>query len=250
MSRRSVASASLPPDAPSVTTDPAQRWHALFGTKPPAKSQALVAAAVAWAEQVALAGDVTASIQHDLAIVAHQVRVARLGKAAEPPSDPQSASCASSPPLDERTMHEMAPMRVDASPSGASCATSTFTKTGTVRQMATMRADAPRSSASCATSTLIKAGTVRQMRGARPAPAPLPPASSQLTVGTRLVKVHQGVTHVVDVTAGGMRYQGQLFASLSAVAKHITGTHWNGLLFFGLRRRKTYPGEGRGHGQG
>ncbi|WP_185829259.1 DUF2924 domain-containing protein [Sphingomonas ginkgonis] len=69
---------------------------------------------------------------------------------------------------------------------------------------------------------------------------PLPPASSQLLVGTRLVKSHGGKTHVVEVTDAGMLYEGELFSSLSAVAKKITGTHWNGLLFFGLRKRKTY----------
>ncbi|WP_445191813.1 DUF2924 domain-containing protein [Sphingomonas sp. Tas61C01] len=70
------------------------------------------------------------------------------------------------------------------------------------------------------------------------------PASSELAPGTRLVKIHGGHTHVVEVTSAGMLYQGQLYSSLSAVAKAITGTHWNGLLFFGLRKRKTYPKAG------
>jgi hypothetical protein len=65
-------------------------------------------------------------------------------------------------------------------------------------------------------------------------------ALSELLPGTRLVKIHGGHTHVVEVTASGMLYQGTLYSSLSAVAKAITGTHWNGLLFFGLRKRKTY----------
>ncbi|MBD8676855.1 DUF2924 domain-containing protein [Sphingomonas sp. CFBP 13720] len=69
----------------------------------------------------------------------------------------------------------------------------------------------------------------------------LPTASSQLQPGTRLVKAHGGRNHVVQVTASGFDYEGQQFASLSAIARHITGTHWNGLLFFGLRQRKTYP---------
>ena len=83
-----------------------------------------------------------------------------------------------------------------------------------------------------------------------PPPSPaisLPPASSQLLVGTRLVKTHAGKTHVVEVTADGMLYEGELFSSLSAVAKAITGTHWNGLLFFGLRIRKVYDRKKR-HG--
>lgn len=78
--------------------------------------------------------------------------------------------------------------------------------------------------------------------------AALPTASSQLLPGTRLVKVHNCVTHVVEVTATGMLYQGQVYASLSAVAKAITGTHWNGLLFFGLRKRKTYPAKAQPSG--
>lgn len=69
----------------------------------------------------------------------------------------------------------------------------------------------------------------------------MPPAASQLLPGTRLVKAYGGKTHVVEVAKGGMLYEGQLYASLSAVAKVITGTHWNGLLFFGLRKRKVYP---------
>jgi hypothetical protein len=68
----------------------------------------------------------------------------------------------------------------------------------------------------------------------------LPPASSQLHVGARLVKSYGGKTHVVEVTAHGMLYEGEMFRSLSAIAKRITGTHWNGLLFFGLRHRKQY----------
>ena len=75
----------------------------------------------------------------------------------------------------------------------------------------------------------------------------LPPASSQLLVGNRLVKAHGGETHVVEVIANGMLYRGKRYASLSAVAKAITGTHWNGLLFFGLRARKVYDRKKR-HG--
>ena len=90
--------------------------------------------------------------------------------------------------------------------------------------------------------------TVASSRTRRAALATLPPASSQLHPGTRLVKSYGGRTHVVEVTATGMLYEGQLYASLSAVAKAITGTHWNGLLFFGLRQRKTYPAKARAHG--
>lgn len=88
----------------------------------------------------------------------------------------------------------------------------------------------------------------RPLRAPRAKPAALPPpVSSQLTIGTRLVKSHGGETHVVEVTAAGMLHKGQLYGSLSAVAKAITGTHWNGMLFFGLRHRKQY-GRKLGHG--
>lgn len=80
----------------------------------------------------------------------------------------------------------------------------------------------------------------RARRSRAPAKA-LPPASSALVPGTRLVKQHGGRNHVAEVTADGVLYEGQTYSSLSAVAKAITGTHWNGLLFFGLRRRKVYP---------
>jgi hypothetical protein len=38
----------------------------------------------------------------------------------------------------------------------------------------------------------------------------------------------------VFVIEGGFSWQGKTYASLSAIAKEITGTHWNGWRFFGL----------------
>jgi hypothetical protein len=54
--------------------------------------------------------------------------------------------------------------------------------------------------------------------------------------GTRLIREWQGVEHTVTVLADGFEYQGRPYKSLSAVARAITGTQWNGPLFFGLRR--------------
>ncbi|MGN6819198.1 MAG: DUF2924 domain-containing protein [Sphingomonas sp.] len=68
----------------------------------------------------------------------------------------------------------------------------------------------------------------------------LPTASSQLVPGARLVKAYGGTNHVVEVIDDGFLYNQQTYRSLSAIAKAITGTHWNGLLFFGLRKRKVY----------
>jgi len=59
--------------------------------------------------------------------------------------------------------------------------------------------------------------------------------------GTRLVREYHGVEHVVTVLPDGFEYDGRPYRSLSAIARSITGTRWNGLVFFGLRNQ-------RGHG--
>ena len=56
--------------------------------------------------------------------------------------------------------------------------------------------------------------------------------------GTRLVREWQGVEHTVTVTGDGFDWQGRPYKSLSAIARAITGTRWNGPLFFGLRNRQ------------
>ena len=53
--------------------------------------------------------------------------------------------------------------------------------------------------------------------------------------GARLVREWQGGTHEVAVLSAGYEYRGRLYKSLSAIARTITGTRWNGPLFFGLR---------------
>jgi Protein of unknown function (DUF2924) len=60
-----------------------------------------------------------------------------------------------------------------------------------------------------------------------------------IKVGTIVVREHQGVVHEVLVVPGGFCWQGRTYASLSTIAKTITGTAWNGPRFFGLRSRKT-----------
>jgi hypothetical protein len=47
-------------------------------------------------------------------------------------------------------------------------------------------------------------------------------------VGTRLIREWQGVEQLVTVTADGFDWQGQPYKSLSAIARAITGTRWNG----------------------
>jgi hypothetical protein len=53
-------------------------------------------------------------------------------------------------------------------------------------------------------------------------------------VGTRLLREWDGVEHTVTVMIDGFDWQGRKFKSLSAVARAITGTQWNGYRFFGL----------------
>jgi hypothetical protein len=58
----------------------------------------------------------------------------------------------------------------------------------------------------------------------------------RLLPGTVLTRMHDDVEHRVLVRGpNDFEYQGQRFNSLSAVARHITGTHWSGPLFFGLK---------------
>ena len=56
--------------------------------------------------------------------------------------------------------------------------------------------------------------------------------------GTRLIREWQGVEHVVTVTVDGFEWQGRPYKSLSAIARAITGTRWNGWVFFGLKSRR------------
>ena len=53
--------------------------------------------------------------------------------------------------------------------------------------------------------------------------------------GTRLIREWQGVAHEVTVQPDHFVYSGKPYKSLSAIAKAITGTSWNGRIFFGLR---------------
>lgn len=65
---------------------------------------------------------------------------------------------------------------------------------------------------------------------------PVTPELATPAPGARMIREWQGVEHVVTVLDDGFEYQGRKFKSLSAVAKVITGTHWSGPLFFGLRK--------------
>jgi hypothetical protein len=55
----------------------------------------------------------------------------------------------------------------------------------------------------------------------------------------QLIREYQGVEHCVTVRADDFEYLGRPYKSLSSIAREITGTKWNGLVFFGLKR---HPG--------
>jgi hypothetical protein len=59
-----------------------------------------------------------------------------------------------------------------------------------------------------------------------------------LKIGSVIVREFDGKIHEVMVAPGGFHWSGQTYASLSAIARKITGTSWNGPRFFGLRGKE------------
>jgi len=87
----------------------------------------------------------------------------------------------------------------------------------------------------------IKPSTRRLLRLANDARSrgplkPEPAAAAQ--PGTVLMREWHGVTHEVRVLDRGVLYKRKRYRSLTEVAKLITGAHWNGPQFFGLRSRQ------------
>lgn len=54
--------------------------------------------------------------------------------------------------------------------------------------------------------------------------------------GAVLTREYKGETIEVHVLPKGFEYEGEVYRSLSAVARTVTGTHWNGYHFFGLQK--------------
>lgn len=69
-------------------------------------------------------------------------------------------------------------------------------------------------------------------RSYTPTPGPV------LKSGSSLIKEWRGVRHEVRVLEDGFSYQGERLGSLSEAAQRITGTKWNGHVFFGLKARR------------
>lgn len=63
------------------------------------------------------------------------------------------------------------------------------------------------------------------------------PQRRQLSKGSKLFREWHGEVYEVLVLDKGFAWRGETYPSLTAVARAITGTNWNGWAFFGLKRR-------------
>ena len=79
----------------------------------------------------------------------------------------------------------------------------------------------------------------RALRSIAACKSPCTSAVTSATPGTHLVRDWNGRTYRVEVTETGYVLDGTTYASLSAVAKRITGTAWSGPRFFGLTRKRS-----------
>lgn len=62
----------------------------------------------------------------------------------------------------------------------------------------------------------------------------------QIKAGTQLRRLWKGEVHEITVKPDGFAYDNQVYGSLSEIARIITGTRWNGPLFFGIRQPKQH----------
>lgn len=90
-------------------------------------------------------------------------------------------------------------------------------------------------------------GGSRKANGGGRTSSPRPPKGGERArdprlpnVGTRLHREHRGLAHEVEVLESAFRYRGREYRSLSAIAREITGTAWNGFAFFGLLKGETH----------
>ena len=76
----------------------------------------------------------------------------------------------------------------------------------------------------------------KTLRPDKPAPClPVIAKDKRLPIpGTVITKEYKDTKHQVKVLEKGFEYNGKIYKTLSAIAKEITGAHWNGYLFFNL----------------
>lgn len=97
---------------------------------------------------------------------------------------------------------------------------------------ADIRMSAPRTPAKAAP-VCVEASAGRPKR-TRVAELHIAPDKRLPMPGAVLTREYKDRTIVVTVLAKGFEYEGEIYRSLSAVAKAVTGTHWNGFHFFNL----------------
>jgi len=111
------------------------------------------------------------------------------------------------------------------------------------------KAAAKRAPRKAATNPSTKAKAARK---AKPAKAKAPTTAKAAAPRKRdprlpkpggiLTRTFKGKEVKVEVLDAGFRYQGKTWRSLSAIAKEVSGTSWNGFLFFGLQTRAKKDG--------
>lgn len=79
---------------------------------------------------------------------------------------------------------------------------------------------------------LAKANGGKKARRSRRRHIRLPP------IGSFIRRTYHGREIAVRVLDSGFEYEGKQFRSLGAIAKAVTGAHWNGNLFFGFVKQK------------
>jgi len=60
--------------------------------------------------------------------------------------------------------------------------------------------------------------------------------NSEIKTGTKLIREYKGEKHEVIALEKGFEYRDKQYKSLSAIAREITGTQWNGKVFFGVKK--------------
>lgn len=78
----------------------------------------------------------------------------------------------------------------------------------------------------------------RTLKGLKPAAKDAVKPKPALPVSAHLIREWNGRSYRVEVVPKGFEMNGQIYLSLSAIAKHITGAHWSGPRFFGLVNSK------------
>ena len=58
----------------------------------------------------------------------------------------------------------------------------------------------------------------------------------EIKAGTKLIREYKGEKYEVTALDKGFEYKGNQYKSLSAIANAITGTQWNGKVFFGVKK--------------